>query len=487
MRKDITPVEASGRTIKWSSSDTDVAAVSNKGVVTAVNSGSVTITASIQSVKDAPALTAVCDLNISVVPPKTIKLQNSLSIGVNEGKKLSVTFRPASSSRDLIWASSDESVATVDSKGRVTGAGTGQTTITAYSVAASQVASECVVTVKHIPPKSVTISPGSVAKIYPDKSKQLKATVLPAGCSNKEVVWKSSSDRIVTVDQNGVITAHEPGTATIRATTKIQGSDKKYRSASCKITVRPVMASELTVTPSSVNLSAGNTQQLSLKVSPDNVTVNIPVYTSSDKKIAMVSEDGLITAVRKGSATISVKVAGKTAVCKVNVKTDPPKGVILGFDTVTLLKGEETVLTHSVMPPTAAQDVSYSSSNPQVAEVAGDGRIKATGAGVCEIAVRTIAGNFEVLASIIVFDPEPADAVNEKITLQPGGSADLAALIRNDDTLTPVKDVWIWGSSVPDVAGVSPDGIVTAKNPGKTTVMAYTSGGDRVLFTVVVN
>ena len=339
----------------------------------------------------------------------------------------------------------------------------------------------------------MTVSPGKVQAIYPGDSRLLKAKVSPTGCSNKDVDWTSSNDSIVTVGDDGTITALRPGNATIKATTREAGSDKKHRAVNCKVTVKPRPAKKLAVAPATVKLSANGTQQLSFTVEPANVTQIVPIYKSSNSKVAFVSESGLITGLKKGGAVISVTVGGKTAKCKVSVTTDPPAGIDLGYSGITLFTGEESALTCEVYTlgsgnakvfANVDQNVTLRSSNPQVARITGGNTIVATGAGVCEIAARSDVGSFEEYCVVTVHDRKPV-MKDDKASLAPGGSKDLKAALA-EMAKDGVAREWMWGSSVPEVAEVTQDGIVTAKKPGKATIMAFTLWGDSVTFEVEV-
>jgi len=494
----IEPAGAANREIAWSCNPEGIVTVSKKGLVKAVGSGAVEVTGSIELAKpngseEAPLLAASCMIEVETIPPTGLKLNNSkaLDLGVTQSKTVPVVYAPAKATKGLRWASSDDGIATVNEKGVVKGISAGRVTITAYStVEGCATAKECVVTVRHIPPSSVKIGPVGAKSIFAGNEASLKATVLPAGCSDKSVTWTSNNDRVVTVDaESGRIKAVNPGVATVKATTNMAGANKKLKTASFKITVKPVKATKLTVTPSSVNLSANNTQQLSFDVRPANVTENVPVYKSSNTKIAIVSPSGLITGLKLGTATISVKVGGKTATCMVKVTTDPPTGITLTPTSITLFTGETQNLTHAVKPKSADQSVSYSSSSPLIAVVTDGsggkpGTIKAISPGVCEISVKSDVGNYEEVLVVTVFDRPPGGG-HGHASLTVGGSRNLAAELGAASSGMAPSD-WIWASGAPDVADVTQDGLVTAKAPGNATVIAATLNGDRVTFEVEV-
>lgn len=139
----ITPSGATG-TIVWSTSNGSVATVSN-GTVNLVSAGSATITATIQGT----ALSASCAVTVSSQPiaPTGIDVSPS-SASVAEGKTiaLSYTLTPAGATGTVTWTSSDDSVATVNSNGVVSGAAEGNVTITA-TVDGTQISDTCALTV----------------------------------------------------------------------------------------------------------------------------------------------------------------------------------------------------------------------------------------------------------------------------------------------------------------------------------------------------
>ena len=144
-------------------------------------------------------------------------------------------------------------------------------------------------------------------------SETLLMSVTPADYTDA-VSWKSNNDSIVTVDDGGKITAKGVGTASIRVTV---GSVN----ATCKVTVvQPVTSINLNKT--SLSLDGGSTFQLTATPKPDNAEDKSVTWSSSDEKVATVSETGFVTALKKGTADITVTSAANPAVyktCKVTV------------------------------------------------------------------------------------------------------------------------------------------------------------------------
>ncbi|MDE7207379.1 MAG: Ig-like domain-containing protein, partial [Lachnospiraceae bacterium] len=132
-----------------------------------------------------------------------------------------------------------------------------------------------------------------------------------------EVVWKSSDTNILTVDNMGVITAKAVGTASVRVAVG-------EKTASCAVTVvQPVTS--ISLNRSSLSLAAFEDYTLTASVYPDNAADKSVEWTTSDEKIATVSQTGKVTPLSKGTATITVTAkdgSGRYARCTVTVTSE---------------------------------------------------------------------------------------------------------------------------------------------------------------------
>ena len=161
----------------------------------------------------------------------------------------------------------------------------------------------------------LTINKGAAA--------QLNLSVTPENFTDI-VDWKSTDTNIVTVSDNGVVKAVGVGTATVKVTV----GDV---SASCKVTVlQPVTG--INLNKSSLTMDALGTFQMTASVYPDSANDKRITWSSSDPAIASVDENGLVTALKKGTATITAAAmdgSGVKSTCKVTVSntayvcTDP--------------------------------------------------------------------------------------------------------------------------------------------------------------------
>ncbi|AQR95581.1 Ig-like domain-containing protein [Clostridium saccharoperbutylacetonicum] len=152
--------------------------------------------------------------------------KSSMDLSIESSEQLISTTTPEAV--EVTWASSDSSIATVDSTGKVTGIKEGTCTITATIDDGSKVFTTCAVNVTK-ENKSISLNK-STTNLTIDDSETLIATTTPAGISVK---WSSSDTSVATVDSNGKVTAIGAGTATITATT-LDGSNL---SATCTVTV----------------------------------------------------------------------------------------------------------------------------------------------------------------------------------------------------------------------------------------------------------
>ena len=236
-------------------------------------------------------------------------------------------------------------------------------------------------------------------KLTEGEARQLKATVNPENATNRTVEWKSSDTTIATVEETGKVTAVKAGDATITAT-----ADGK--TAECQVTVEPkiVPVESIQLDETTLKLTEGEARQLKATVNPENATNRTVEWKSSDTTIATVEETGKVTAVKAGDATITATADGKTAKCQVTtVEPVAVTGVSLSPEAVQLAVGTTTTLKATVAPDNATnQKVTWSSSNPEVATVEGNGLITAKAIGQAEIEVKTAAGAKTAICKIEV-------------------------------------------------------------------------------------
>ena len=318
----------SNQSLEWSSDNTSVAEVSSSGVVTGISIGTATITA---TAKDGSGISQTCRVEVRPKVCITDITLNKTTLVLNEGQTETITANVAPDDaydKSLTWSSSNTSVATVDQAGKVTAVSKGTATITVTDKDGSAKSASCSVTVNRLV-TSITLNKESIV-IRKGKTANLWVTVRPSTASNTNVSWSSSNTSVATVSSSGEVTSVAIGTATITVSA-IDGSGK---SAACQVEVKQYVTG-ITLDKTSLVLLEGKYETLTVTVTPDNAQDKSLTWTSSDAAVAMVDQNGKVTALSKGTATIQATAndgSGVCASCSVRVcRIDMPIAVDLGL------------------------------------------------------------------------------------------------------------------------------------------------------------
>ena len=461
----VLPDDAEDRAVSWASADSSVCSVTQSGIVTGVSPGETDVVAISHS-----GVMAQC--SVSVVSPVAGLTLDKFSVTLIKGAEepIQAVVSPSDASdKDVSWVSSDPSVCTVDESGKVTAAGAGQSTVTAMTREGGFYA-ECVVKViisvsgLTLDKTAMTVARGTTDTLLP--------TIYPSDATQQDVLWASSNSSVCTVDSSGNISAVGAGTAVISATSK----DGKFV-AGCVVTV-VVPVTGVTVDPSSITLTPGQSRQLTAAVSPADATNKVVKWSSSDSSVAAVSSSGTVTAVGSGRAVVTVTTddGGFSAGCTVTV-TVPVTGVSLNKTRLTLRKGKSAALTATVSPSDATDKaVRWSSSDPDVVTVNSSGTVTAVASGgTAVITVTTHDGEFTASCKVTTAIPVTGISLDKtSLALIQGDSAALTATISPSDATDKAVT---WSSSDTAVVTVSSSGVITSKGYGTATVTAKTRDG----------
>lgn len=463
----ILPSNASEKEISWTSSNEKIAKVSSDGVVTALATGE----AIIKAVTKDGAFQQQC--KVVVIQPVTgIDLStDSLRIARGKTKTLTASVLPSdATNKDIIWSSSDDTIATVSISGVITAKAAGNVSITATS-ADGAFAQSCNVTV-FVAASGVELTTKTLTVPKGDK-RMLTANVLPTDAENKELIWESSNTNVAKVSETGQVTGRTKGTAKITVTTK----DGGYTD-SCIVEVIQ-LATEVTLDFTSISINAGKTKTLVATVKPTTASDRTVTWKSSNKKVATVNSKGVVTAVAAGTANITATSGdGNASVyCKVTV-TQPPTGVSLSSKTLKVAIGKTKTLTATVEPDTAYnKNVTWKSSNTAIATVTDAGVVKGIKAGTAKITATTMDGKFTATCSVTVYTAVKSVKLNKtSLTLKYGGSTTITP------TITPSNATYktvTWTSSDTDVATVDKNGKVKAVGVGYALITATTTQGSK--------
>ncbi len=356
----------------------------NKGItLIAKKPGTATVTVKING------KTAKCTVIVKKkeVPLKAIKLDKSnLELAEGQSSQLKVSYNPTNTTADkkVTWSSSDESIATVKN-GLVTAVSEGTSTITAT---VGNFSASCNIKVyQPIPLESISLSEENLNwDITRQGDIQLTVNYAPANTTvNKKVTWSSSDEDIVHIATSGqyketaLITGRKPGVVTITA----KVGDKV---TTCIINFTASL-DHWYLSANELEMNVGDKEQIDTIFVPDYTTADKKVtWSSSDESIATV-ENGLVTAVSEGTATITAtNTDGSTNTCNIYVSIPriPAESLSIDKEYAIINVEQQETLTASYGPDNTTDTLSWVSSDESVATV-DDGVVTAIASGCCTI------------------------------------------------------------------------------------------------------
>ena len=304
----------------WESQAPTICTVDANGLVTAIKPGNTAVTVTPTDGRD---MMTVCYVSvIDPTPPPTPATSISISqtaYSMHTGDELSLTATvlPAKAPQGVQWTTSDAAVVTVSADGLVKAVGAGEATVTVTSEDNTSLQASCRFTV--IPRvERVELSETSIVLPFSAldlTTHQLAATVFPSNAI-QNIIWESQDPTICTVDANGLVTAIKPGSTAIFVTPQ----DRRDLTALCYVSVIQ-SATGLWINRNSTDVLAGDQFTLKTKVLPEAASQRVQ-WASSDESVATVSDEGVVTALKMGQATITVTSAARpdlTNTCAVTV------------------------------------------------------------------------------------------------------------------------------------------------------------------------
>ncbi len=332
----------------------------------------------------------VANLNKKEIPLEKIELDiTDKVIDVNDVFNLSLTYTPDETTEDktIKWYSSDDTIAMVDYRGAVTGLSEGIAYIYAE---VGDLKVSCKVTVKapRIELQKIELNKAEVA-LTEGQKEELSVRYIPDGVIYEgTLTWESSNENVATVN-NGEVIAVGPGETTITVTATENGNTY---TATCKVVVEKLQDDTILIDENDFDLSIGHTRKLN--VIGDGVEGANVTWESSDSNTISVDENGVVTALKEGKATITAKVNGKEVSIEVTSVFKEVKAVQLKVEKDTLKLGETTNFEISVLPEDASLPVEYTitSSDSNIVDIDENGQLVAKGVGKAIITVKTANG-----------------------------------------------------------------------------------------------
>ena len=377
---------------------------------------------------------AACgDNNDNVIRVTSVGLNKyELTLAVGGEETLTAIINPSNATEQTVaWSSSAPDIATVDDSGKVAAKAVGETTVTA--TAGGKQAS-CKVTVTEstaVGVSSITLNHTDLVMTVGETNTNLVPTVLPANSAT--VSWSSSDTDCVTVNDKGHVTAVAIGTATITATAG-------GKSATCKVTVVAEKVVEgVELSDEELELEVNGTKTITATVLPKGLNA-VVTWTSSKTDVASV-DNGRVTAHTVGETVITATAGEKSATCKVTVKAKTPatvavESVSLDNTSLSMNIGDEEKLTPTISPSNATnKNVTWKSSDENIATVDGNGKVTAVKVGEATITVTTVDGGKTATCDVRVKQP----VVNNTIVTYAHAGEESAAFEWKDNDASKAK------------------------------------------------
>ena len=503
----VSPQDALELGVEWFSSNEAVATVNENGLVTAVNPGECVITALAKDGGGAFGESKITVINTKVTSIELNALKKTLYLMDNQLVTFQLLPKVYFADKEqhdytLAYTSTEPTIAAVSETGMITALAPGKATIYVRATDGSDVTATCAVTVKKRPVTGISLSETALElemTSYGGTSAQLLWTVAPANATNTKVEFTSSDETVATVDEYGLVSAVKndgpwPQSCVITCRA-LDGSEKK---ATCAVTVDYRKIKKITLPSEEVtlNLAYGTvaTMQLYPVITPTDAGNPSLTYSTSNKKVATVSKNGLITGMGVGECDITVSAAdgsGATAVCKVTVKA-------YGFiDSITLNTKKLTLSMTSknpwptfqavatVKPEDSFPTLEWESTNELVATVTQTGFISAVAPGKCTVKVTDDTGSVSASIKVTVKKKKVNTVKITYDTKKFNGSVleldpKKVVSVQLEAKVTPTtaydRSV-IWESSDTDVLTVTNTGLITAISPGWVDLVCRSTDG----------
>ncbi len=475
-----------------------------------------------------------CSSNLSIldrIRPESIALTDWLrEVEIGETVPVTANVLPENAyNKSINWTSSNSSVATVNNEGIVTGVSLGTTTIRATTQDGGLVAQTTIEVKSQVVVQPTVIIIPSDVTVFPNGSLSVSPVFEPEWTTEKSITWASSNTALATVDGNGNISAGgTTGTLTLTATStsnpSVQGVSNVTVGTTLIIQAESFSGMGGPVGEIAIYDIPTGGQGINNVQSGDYVEFDVFIPQGGEYSVSFLAgtavEDGVIEMFVDGNSVGSKQVPmndwdafanvplgqnvnlsqGQVKIGLVGSGTsqwqwnldkfelsfqgeitcDPLTGVTISSTETSIPLGQSTTFSASLIPQSACTtNISWTSSNTNIATVNQSGTVTGVGTGTATITATTQNGGFTATKDIIV-----ENAPNVPVT---GVSISPASLILNvgeDQLLTATvapanatNKTVVWSSSNQSVATVDASGRVIAISEGSSVISATTVDG----------
>ncbi len=472
-------------TVTWKVLDSSVASVANKtttvekGVkgrqtLTGVSAGMTYIVASTSE-----GYVSTCKVIVTQKASGVTLDTYDITLAVGESYTVKATANPVTATeKTFVWSSAKPAIAKVDGNGKITGVSAGSTFITVLPPTGR--AAIVYVTV-YSKATGMELNKESITLVKGD-SFTLKPIFKPSDVTNKNVTFTSLNAAVASISDKGKVKALKGGSTIITAVSE----DGGYI-ATCLVTVKEKITS-IKLNKSSYKLGVGDSITLKATVTSNSASNPKIKWTTSNKKIATVNQNGKVTGKKVGTATIKVKVTdgtNKTATCKIRVVKEVTK-ITLNKRILTVVVGQTEKLKATIKPKDATiKSIKWTSANPEIADVDGGEVLGLTpGSTKVTAAARDNSGK-KAVCYVNVIEEVPATSIvlsAQNLTLTKGQSQKIGYSIVPYNHTDKVS----FDSDNRAVATVSGTGKVYARRAGIANIIITTTSGKQATVKVTV-
>lgn len=460
-----TPVE--GQMVAWRSSNKRVVRVDQTGKLVAVKRGKATIYASAEGLPEA-AVSVV----VKKAPTKLTAKPKNINISIGMTAQITGKVDSGAASGKLTYVSSDPSVAVVDENGLVTGIGPGMATITMRTF--NKKKARCIVSVFDTPASIVTEKPSYAILVGATQS--IAATILDqsGNPTYANLSIASSNPECVAAVDGGTIMGVSLGSATLTITTH------NGLTTTCDVDVCG-NAADMTLSASTITIGVKEKyNRMTYTLTPpegQDKCAAIVTWRSNNKKIAKVNAStGVITGVKAGTTTVVATTNnGISRKVKVVVKK-APSSVTLSHREMLLTIGMQERLVASYNGKHENDNITYTSSNPDIVTVDADGLVTAVGDGAATITAETYNGKQAVCSVTVSGEPEQV-IMTSAITMPVGMTEQLDYSALDISGQPSSANFTFTAISETGSVEVDNEGRVTAVSEGTARVKVQTHNG----------
>jgi len=322
---------------------------------------------------------------------------SSVILAVGKTATIRPSVKPyAANKKGISYSTSDESIATVNSKGVLTGVAKGECQLIATSKYDSTVSASIPVQVIN-PVSKLTVTSDS-GTVFVNQTLPLTVSYAPTDATLQSATFSSSRDTVATVSPEGVVTGVAKGTAKIT----VQSADG-YAKTVVTITVAQAPES-VDITPETAQAAAGKKVQLKATVLPGDANDKTVIWSSADEKVATVNAKGLVTLMSVGDTQITATSnANPTVTASIPVRgLELAKGIAFDNTLYSVLVGQTTQLYASVTPEsTTDKSITYQVKNKRIATVDENGVVTGVGGGRTTVYAYTADGSKKRAATTV--------------------------------------------------------------------------------------